>query len=130
MWYVNYLFFNSMKLYHMFISFVQVAQTRIQFNEKQLLQLIHQHLVSKNMVESATTLMKEAGLPPLPIKQASSSFPPYRTTSSTPATPSRSGRLPPQTPGANAVPTTPTAATNIASTPTQTGLIKVNLAAR
>lgn len=79
------------------------------------------------MVESAATLMKEAGLPPLPIKQASSNFPPYRTTSSTPATPSRSGRGTSQ--GALATPTPVT--TPSTSTPSQqTGMIKVNLASR
>ncbi|XP_034255066.1 DDB1- and CUL4-associated factor 1 isoform X2 [Thrips palmi] len=40
-----------------------IAQTRIHFNEKQLFQLIHQHLVAKGMNESAATLLKEAGLP-------------------------------------------------------------------
>lgn len=118
---------RNLKLYVLRFS-NQVAQTRIQFNEKQLLQLIHQHLVSKNMVESASALMKEAGLPPLPLKQASSNFPSYRAASSTPATPSRSGRITSQSASVSAIPTTPTAST---STPTQqSGLIKVNLAAR
>lgn len=40
-----------------------IAQTRIHFNEKQLFQLIHQHLVAKGMNESAAVLLKEAGLP-------------------------------------------------------------------
>lgn len=107
-----------------------MAQTRIQFNEKQLLQLIHQHLLSKNLVESAAILMKEAGLPPLPVKQASSSFPPYRTTGNTPATPSRTGRVASQGPGSATAPSTPTT-TTLMSTPTQqSGLIKVNLASR
>ncbi|PSN42103.1 DDB1- and CUL4-associated factor 1 [Blattella germanica] len=55
-----------------------VAQTRIQFNDRQLLQLIHQHLVSRGMAESASVLSKEAGLPGAPIKLGSSSnFPPF-----------------------------------------------------
>lgn len=39
-----------------------VAQTKINFNDRQLLQLIHQHLVSKGLSEAATTLQKEANL--------------------------------------------------------------------
>nr|XP_018897867.1 PREDICTED: protein mahjong isoform X4 [Bemisia tabaci] len=40
-----------------------IAQTRIQFNDKQLFQLIHQHLLSHGMKDSAAMLQKEAGLP-------------------------------------------------------------------
>ncbi|XP_066598075.1 protein mahjong [Prorops nasuta] len=39
-----------------------VAQTRIQYNEQQLNQLIYQHLVSKGMTETAATLHREANL--------------------------------------------------------------------
>ncbi|XP_044751258.1 protein mahjong [Coccinella septempunctata] len=39
-----------------------VAQTKIQFNEDQLLQLIHQHLVAKGLSETASHLVKEANL--------------------------------------------------------------------
>ncbi|OXU21314.1 hypothetical protein TSAR_001940 [Trichomalopsis sarcophagae] len=39
-----------------------VAQTRIQYNEQQLHQLIYQHLLSKGLTETATTLQKEANL--------------------------------------------------------------------
>ncbi|KAL1514105.1 hypothetical protein ABEB36_003422 [Hypothenemus hampei] len=39
-----------------------VAQTKIQFNGRQLLQLIHQHLVSKGFVDTAASLVKEANL--------------------------------------------------------------------
>ena len=99
-----------------------VAQTRITFNEKQLLQLIHQHLLSKNMTESAAHLIKEANLPPLVVKQPVSNFPPYRT-GSTPSTPNRSNRshLSPQ------VTSTPTTSV----TPSQqSGLLKLNLSAK
>lgn len=37
-----------------------VAQTKIHFNDKQLLQLIHQHLVSKGFLDTAAQLQKEA----------------------------------------------------------------------
>ena len=40
-----------------------IAQTRIHFNDKQLFQLIYQHLQSKGMTASAAALLKEAGLP-------------------------------------------------------------------
>ncbi|XP_059622089.1 protein mahjong isoform X2 [Phlebotomus argentipes] len=39
-----------------------VAQTKIQFNENQLYQLIHQHLLSRGLNDAATTLQREAGL--------------------------------------------------------------------
>ncbi|XP_076661247.1 lisH and WD40 domain-containing protein mahjong [Halictus rubicundus] len=39
-----------------------VAQTRIQYNEQQLNQLIYQHLISKGLTDTATTLQKEASL--------------------------------------------------------------------
>uniref|UniRef100_A0A182R188 Uncharacterized protein n=1 Tax=Anopheles farauti TaxID=69004 RepID=A0A182R188_9DIPT len=38
-----------------------VAQTRIQFNEQQLYQLIYQHLVASGMKETAATMLKEVG---------------------------------------------------------------------
>ena len=39
-----------------------VAQTRIQYNEQQLHQLIYQHLLSKGFSDSAAVLLKEAAL--------------------------------------------------------------------
>ncbi|KAG5893684.1 hypothetical protein JTB14_021980 [Gonioctena quinquepunctata] len=39
-----------------------VAQTRIQFNDRQLLQLMHQHLVHKGFTDTAGILVKEANL--------------------------------------------------------------------
>lgn len=68
-----------------------VAQTRIQFNDRQLLQLIHQHLVSRGMLETASILIREAGLPGAPIKQGpSSNFPPFSYRSNlTPPVPPR-----------------------------------------
>ncbi|KAF5303319.1 hypothetical protein FQA39_LY10058 [Lamprigera yunnana] len=39
-----------------------VAQTKIHFNDKQLMQLIHQHLVSKGLLETSNLLQKEAHL--------------------------------------------------------------------
>jgi HIV-1 Vpr-binding protein len=67
-----------------------VAQTRIQFNDRQLLQLIHQHLISRGMLETASVLNREASLPGAPIKQGpSSNFPPfsYRSNLTPPAPP-------------------------------------------
>nr|CAD7256367.1 unnamed protein product [Timema shepardi] len=55
-----------------------VAQTRIQFNDKELNQLIHTHLISRGLTETASALMKEATIPPTPLKQGTSSnFPPH-----------------------------------------------------
>lgn len=39
-----------------------VAQTKIQFMDKQLLQLIHQHLVGRGYSDTAATLLREANL--------------------------------------------------------------------
>ncbi|XP_065091772.1 protein mahjong isoform X4 [Ochlerotatus camptorhynchus] len=39
-----------------------VAQTKIQFNEQQLLELIHQHLVVRGLTETAATLVREGGI--------------------------------------------------------------------
>ncbi|XP_012267581.2 DDB1- and CUL4-associated factor 1 [Athalia rosae] len=39
-----------------------VAQTRIQYNEQQLNQLIHQHFLARGLTETAATLQKEASL--------------------------------------------------------------------
>ncbi|XP_058174383.1 protein mahjong [Anopheles ziemanni] len=39
-----------------------VAQTRIQFNDQQLYQLIYQHLASRGLTETASQLLKETGL--------------------------------------------------------------------
>ncbi|XP_076269885.1 lisH and WD40 domain-containing protein mahjong isoform X2 [Rhynchophorus ferrugineus] len=39
-----------------------VAQTKIQFNDRQLLQLIHQHLVTKGFIDTASTLVRDANL--------------------------------------------------------------------
>ncbi|XP_054737042.1 protein mahjong isoform X2 [Anastrepha obliqua] len=40
-----------------------IAQTKIQYNEQQLYQLIHDHLESKGLLQTAQMLQKEAGLP-------------------------------------------------------------------
>lgn len=39
-----------------------VAQTKIQFNEQQLLELIHQHLLVRGLTETAATLVREGGI--------------------------------------------------------------------
>ncbi|CAG4959101.1 unnamed protein product [Colias eurytheme] len=41
-----------------------VAQTRINYNERQLLQLVARHLAARGLHESAATLQREAALPP------------------------------------------------------------------
>ncbi|XP_014100359.2 protein mahjong isoform X2 [Bactrocera oleae] len=40
-----------------------IAQTKIQYNEQQLYQLIHDHLESKGLLQTAQMLQKEVGLP-------------------------------------------------------------------
>lgn len=39
-----------------------VAHTKIQFNEQQLHELIHEHLLARGLTETASTLQREAGL--------------------------------------------------------------------
>lgn len=64
-----------------------VAQTRIHFNDKQLLQLIHQHLVTKGLNETADTLLKEAHLSNALTNVTS--LPPSKFRYTSPSTPSR-----------------------------------------
>uniref|UniRef100_A0A6P7HIT9 DDB1- and CUL4-associated factor 1 n=1 Tax=Diabrotica virgifera virgifera TaxID=50390 RepID=A0A6P7HIT9_DIAVI len=68
-----------------------VAQTKIQFNDRQLLQLIHQHLVQKGCIDTAGLLVKEANLSHA-ITSVSSQHPTRFRYSST-LTPSRVSRL-------------------------------------
>ncbi|KAH8031372.1 hypothetical protein HPB51_016556 [Rhipicephalus microplus] len=44
-----------------------VAQTKISYREKDLLQLIYQHLQAKGLTDTAALLQKEAGLPARPL---------------------------------------------------------------
>lgn len=66
-----------------------VAQTKIMFNDKQLLQLIHQHLVCRGLQDAASALLKEANLsayiPNVPTHQPSK----FRYTLNSPSAPSR-----------------------------------------
>ncbi|XP_063371283.1 protein mahjong [Cydia amplana] len=63
-----------------------VAQTRIHYNERQLLQLVAAHLAARGLGESAATLQREAALPaPAPAQLAPPPPPVY--TPAAPATP-------------------------------------------
>ncbi|XP_045782189.1 protein mahjong isoform X1 [Maniola jurtina] len=63
-----------------------VAQTRISYNERQLLQLVASHLWARGLKDSASALQREAGLPP-PAPPVPPHHPPPVYT---PSTPSRS----------------------------------------
>ncbi|KAK8774355.1 hypothetical protein V5799_011114 [Amblyomma americanum] len=66
-----------------------VAQTKISYREKDLLQLIYQHLLAKGLTDTATLLQKEAGLPSRPTC-GSSAQPQWSANAiCTPRTPSR-----------------------------------------
>lgn len=61
-------FLNILLITNLFCMLLQaniIAQTRIQFNDRQLFQLIQQHLLNHGMYETASVLQKEAGLPVL-----------------------------------------------------------------
>ncbi|XP_013146562.1 PREDICTED: protein mahjong isoform X2 [Papilio polytes] len=60
-----------------------VAQTRINYNERQLLQLVAAHLAARGLRDSATALQREARLPP-PAAAAPAPPPPPVYTPSTP----------------------------------------------
>ncbi|BES99825.1 LisH [Nesidiocoris tenuis] len=99
-----------------------IAQTRIQFNDRDLLQVIQQHLLSHGMTESAEVLGKEAGLPPVrtvppPLPAFHSSFNSQRS-NSTPTRP-RGLSLKSSTPSTlgNSSVKTPTLAANNVQTP-------------
>ncbi|KAI5735047.1 hypothetical protein M8J77_013441 [Diaphorina citri] len=51
-----------------------IAQTKIHFNDRQLLQLIHEHFLQHNLPETAQMLQREANLPPLPAKPSANVF--------------------------------------------------------
>lgn len=62
-----------------------VAQTRIQYNEQQLNQLIHQHLVAKGLTETANSLQREANLDSPAVMKAVASYQPFHYRSPAPA---------------------------------------------
>ncbi|OAD58169.1 DDB1- and CUL4-associated factor-like 1 [Eufriesea mexicana] len=70
-----------------------VAQTRIQYNEQQLNQLIYQHLMSKGLTETASTLHKEANLDSSAIMKPVYTYQPF-TYRSPAATGTRNGFSP------------------------------------
>lgn len=64
-----------------------VAQTMIEFHEKQLLQLIHQHLVNKGLADTASLLQKEASLPSSNFRTSTAlAMPIWSTAGATPTT--------------------------------------------
>ncbi|XP_011314239.1 protein mahjong isoform X1 [Fopius arisanus] len=69
-----------------------VAQTRIQYNEHQLNQLIYQHLVSKGLTETAASLQREVNLDSHPIMKLVTSYHPV--TFRSPVTTTRAGFSP------------------------------------
>uniref|UniRef100_A0A915PMW3 LisH domain-containing protein n=1 Tax=Setaria digitata TaxID=48799 RepID=A0A915PMW3_9BILA len=52
-----------------------VAHTKVVYNEKELLQLIHQHLIKKGLLKTASDLKDEAGLPDIPASRVSTRLP-------------------------------------------------------
>uniref|UniRef100_A0A8D8ZHS1 Protein mahjong n=2 Tax=Cacopsylla melanoneura TaxID=428564 RepID=A0A8D8ZHS1_9HEMI len=51
-----------------------IAQTKIHFNDRQLLQLIHEHFLQHGLPDTAAMLQREANLPPLPVKPSNNVF--------------------------------------------------------
>ncbi|VDM95391.1 unnamed protein product [Thelazia callipaeda] len=49
-----------------------VAQTKVVYNDQELLQLIHQHLLKKGLLKTANNLKEEASLPDIPATRISS----------------------------------------------------------
>ncbi|CAH1130521.1 unnamed protein product [Ceutorhynchus assimilis] len=95
-----------------------VAQTKIQFNDKQLLQLIHQHLVTKGFVDTASILVKEASLSNSIMSISSQT--PSKFRYSTELTPTRT-RLSFSTPATNrTLPSTSSSENQISSNSTPT----------
>lgn len=54
-----------------------MAQTRIQYNEQQLNQLIYQHLMSKGLTETAGILHREANLDSSAIMKTLVTYQPF-----------------------------------------------------
>lgn len=68
-----------------------ISQSRIHYNEKQLLELVRDHLATKGLSESAAALAKEAKLEPLPVPTPSTSKPNH-IVNGLPLTPARKGK--------------------------------------
>lgn len=64
-----------------------VAQTKIVFNEKELLQLIHEHLVKKGYDETASVLQREANLPTVPPRVLPTTWPSLTSLNTRPVRP-------------------------------------------
>ncbi|XP_051170938.1 protein mahjong-like [Leptopilina boulardi] len=64
-----------------------VAQTRIQYNEQQLYQLMYQHFVSKGLMETANSLLREASLDSPAVMKAVTSYQPFHYRSPAPSGP-------------------------------------------
>ncbi|ETN76784.1 LisH, partial [Necator americanus] len=93
-----------------------IANTRVSYNEKELLQLIHDHLVRKGLHATASQLVSEADLPDVPASRAPTTparLPPMPRTHSLALPPSQPRSL--VLPGASGL--TSTTATSDASTP-------------
>lgn len=48
-----------------------VAHTKVVYSDKELLQLIHQHLIKKGLLKTADSLKVEASLPDIPASRVS-----------------------------------------------------------
>lgn len=70
-----------------------VAQTKIQFNEQQLYELVYEHLMARGMTESATALQKEANLPANTLSNRTTSVFHSPFSFRTPTTPVNRSRL-------------------------------------
>jgi HIV-1 Vpr-binding protein len=69
-----------------------ISQTRIQYNEKQLLQLVHEYLVGKGLKESAAVLAQEGKLENVPPPLPSTSHGHNPIVNGLPLTPARPGK--------------------------------------
>lgn len=54
-----------------------VAQTKIMYNNRQLFQIIHQHLLKHGLKETANMLQKEANLPAIKPPTPSPNLSPF-----------------------------------------------------
>ncbi|RCN24769.1 LisH protein, partial [Ancylostoma caninum] len=93
-----------------------IANTRVSYNEKELLQLIHDHLVRKGLHATAAQLVNEAELPDVPASRAPTTparLPPMPRTHSLALPPSQPRSL--VLPGASGL--TSTSASSEATTP-------------
>ncbi|XP_065215830.1 protein mahjong isoform X2 [Planococcus citri] len=106
-----------------------VAQTKIMYNNRQLFQIIHQHLLKHGLNETANVLQKEANLPPIktPIPVPNLSPFAYKMSKARLNNASDPKHMKPVLPNQNCTDVSPSVASRVSNAPFFQSPIRVNL---